>query len=56
MAFAARKMLTEEGWRSMFDGLALRMGRKGMSSALAWTVYEELVKRAERGWVDEVNV
>jgi len=35
----------------LFDGLALRMARKGMSSALAWTVYEELVRRAEERWV-----
>lgn len=51
MVRAARKMLREEGWRCMFDGLALRMARKGMSSALAWTVYEELVRRAEDRWV-----
>lgn len=56
MAFAARKMLTEEGWRSMFDGLTLRMGRKGISSALSWVIYEELIKWAERGWVAEANV
>jgi solute carrier family 25 protein 38 len=39
-------MLKEEGVRSLFDGLALRMARKAMSSALAWTVYEELTRRA----------
>jgi solute carrier family 25 protein 38 len=49
MVAAARKMLAEEGLRSMWDGLALRMSRKAMSSALAWTVYEELIRRAE-GW------
>ena len=41
-------MLREDGFRSLFDGLTLRMARKGASSALAWTVYEELVGRAER--------
>jgi Mitochondrial carrier protein len=51
MVKAAGKMLREEGWRCLFDGLALRMARKGMSSALAWTVYEELVRRAEERWV-----
>ncbi|KAB8339251.1 hypothetical protein FH972_022185 [Carpinus fangiana] len=49
---AARLMLREEGLRSMFDGLALRMGRKALSSALAWTVYEEVVRRAEAQWVE----
>lgn len=47
MFSAARKMLAEEGLRSMWDGLGLRMSRKALSSALAWTVYEELVRRAE---------
>lgn len=47
---AARRMVTEEGVRSLFDGLALRMSRKALSSALAWTVYEELIRRAEITW------
>ena len=47
MLSAGRMMLREEGVRSMFDGLTLRMGRKALSSALAWMVYEELVRRAE---------
>ncbi|KAG7124279.1 Mitochondrial glycine transporter like protein [Verticillium longisporum] len=47
---ACRKMLAEEGVRSLFDGLTLRMSRKALSSALAWTVYEELMRRAERVW------
>ncbi|KAL1995858.1 hypothetical protein VTN49DRAFT_724 [Thermomyces lanuginosus] len=41
-------MVREDGVRSLFSGLALRMGRKAMSSALAWTVYEALILRAER--------
>ncbi|GAM83536.1 hypothetical protein ANO11243_015240 [Dothideomycetidae sp. 11243] len=51
MVSAARTMLAEEGARSMFDGLGLRMLRKGLSSALAWTVYEELIRRAETRYV-----
>ncbi|GAB7348554.1 hypothetical protein MBLNU459_g6946t1 [Dothideomycetes sp. NU459] len=47
MVQAAKLMLKEEGIRSLFDGLALRMGRKALSSALAWTVYEEMIRRAE---------
>ncbi|KAK3395699.1 mitochondrial carrier domain-containing protein [Sordaria brevicollis] len=50
MVQASKKMLAEEGVRSMMDGLALRMSRKAMSSALAWTVYEELIRRAEGAW------
>ncbi|KAK7757868.1 MICOS complex subunit mic13 [Diatrype stigma] len=47
MVQAARKMVAEEGVRSLYDGLTLRMTRKAMSSALAWMLYEELVRRAE---------
>jgi hypothetical protein len=50
MLKATRLMLKEDGLKSFFDGLGLRMGRKAISSALAWTVYEELVGRAE-AWV-----
>ena len=52
---AGKKMLHEEGVRSLFDGLGIRIVRKAVSSALAWTVYEELIRRAERGW-DEAAV
>ncbi|PBP27031.1 putative solute carrier family 25 member 38 [Diplocarpon rosae] len=44
---AGRKMVAEEGFKSLLDGLGLRMGRKAVSSALAWTLYEELIRRAE---------
>ncbi|RYP47025.1 hypothetical protein DL769_011346 [Monosporascus sp. CRB-8-3] len=47
MAQASRRMILEEGVRSLYDGLILRMTRKALSSALAWMVYEELVRRAE---------
>ncbi|KAI4136577.1 MAG: hypothetical protein L6R39_007721 [Caloplaca ligustica] len=52
MVQASRQMVREEGVRSLFDGLGLRMGRKAVSSALAWTVYEELVRRAEGRWTE----
>lgn len=55
MVQAAKMMIAEEGVRSLFDGLGIRIARKAMSSALAWTVYEELIRRAERGW-KEVGV
>lgn len=42
---AGCRMVTEDGFRSLWDGLALRMSRKALSSALAWTVYEELIRR-----------
>ena len=51
MVQATRLMLHEEGFRSLFDGLGLRITRKAISSALAWTVYEELVRRGEVEWV-----
>lgn len=47
MIIAGRRMVREDGIRSLFDGLGLRMGRKALSSALAWTLYEELIRRAE---------
>lgn len=53
MLKATRLMLREDGIRGFFDGLGLRMGRKAVSSALAWTVYEELIRRAERLVVEE---
>ena len=48
MIQAAKMMLRDEGVRSMFSGLSLRIGRKAVSSALTWTVYEEVIRRAER--------
>lgn len=50
---ATKLMLKEDGVRSLFDGLGLRMGRKALSGALAWTVYEELIGRAERRFSEE---
>ena len=47
MFTAGKRMVNDEGWRSLMDGLGLRMGRKAVSSALAWTLYEDLVRRAE---------
>jgi solute carrier family 25 protein 38 len=51
MVHAAKIMLHDEGVRSMFNGLSLRIGRKAISSALTWTVYEEVIRRAERAVV-----
>lgn len=50
MMRAGKLMIREDGIRSLFGGLGLRMARKAISSALAWTVYEELILRAERRW------
>jgi solute carrier family 25 protein 38 len=47
---AGRRMVRDDGFKSLFNGLGLRMGRKAMSSALAWTLYEELIRRAELVW------
>jgi solute carrier family 25, member 38 len=51
MVKATRMILKEDGPKAFFDGLGLRMGRKAISSALAWTVYEELIGRAEKRFV-----
>ncbi|KAK0383090.1 hypothetical protein NLU13_9004 [Sarocladium strictum] len=45
---AFRKMVVEDGMRSLWDGLALRISRKALSSALAWTVYEDLIRRMSK--------
>lgn len=50
MVLATKKMLRNDGLKSLFDGLGLRMGRKAISSALAWTIYEELIRRTESAW------
>ncbi|KAK2873809.1 hypothetical protein FQN49_002055 [Arthroderma sp. PD_2] len=44
---AAKLVLQGEGVRGLFGGLSLRIGRKAISSALAWTIYEDLILRAE---------
>ncbi|PTB64069.1 mitochondrial carrier [Trichoderma citrinoviride] len=41
---AGYRMVVEEGFRSLWRGLALRMSRKALSSALSWTIYEELIR------------
>ena len=53
MVRATKVMLAEDGMRSLFDGLGLRMGRKALSSALAWTVYEELIMLAQRRFAED---
>nr|POE49324.1 solute carrier family 25 member 38 like [Quercus suber] len=51
MLQAAQMMVRQEGVRSMFSGLSMRIGRKALSSAFTWTVYEELIRRAEKAVV-----
>lgn len=53
MFVAGRRMVREDGLRSLFDGLGLRVGRKALSSALAWTLYEELVRQADSKFRDK---
>lgn len=55
MIKAGQRMIKEDGFKSLFDGLGLRMGRKAISSALAWTLYEELVRRAEVRWEESLT-
>jgi len=56
MVRAARLMIREGGLRSLFSGLELRMARKALSSALGWTVYEELILQAEKRWATSDTV
>jgi len=53
MLQASRRMVRQDGFSSLFDGLGLRMARKALSSALAWTLYEELIRRTEQNWMDK---
>lgn len=55
MVKAAKVMLREDGTRAFFDGLGIRIARKAVSSALAWTVYEELIRRAEGRFEERVE-
>ena len=50
MIKASQQIVKKDGIRSLFDGLSLRIGRKALSSALTWTLYEELIRRAEIRW------
>ena len=56
MLQAAKMMLQQEGVKSMFYGLSLRIGRKAVSSALTWTVYEELIRRAENALEEKAAI
>ena len=50
MVGAGRQIVREDGFRSLFDGLSLRIGRKALSSALTWTLYEEVIRRGQIRW------
>lgn len=56
MIKAGQVMVKEDGVRSLFDGLGLRISRKAISSALTWTLYEELVRRAESRWQEDTGL
>lgn len=47
---ASKMMIRKDGLSSLFRGLGLRMARKALSSALAWTIYEEMIRRAQAKW------
>lgn len=45
MLQASKQLLSEPGgFRNLFRGLSLRLGRKGASAAISWCVYEELLR------------
>ncbi|CAO3599108.1 unnamed protein product [Absidia cylindrospora] len=41
---AASKVLKEEGMMGFFDGISVRLIRKPLNSAIAWTIYEEILR------------
>jgi len=45
---AARRVFMEEGTLGFFDGITLRLARKTIQSAIAWTIYEEIVTQFKR--------
>lgn len=38
-------VIREEGVRGLFTGAGIRLSRKTLSSAVTWTIYEELTKK-----------
>ncbi|EMG48511.1 hypothetical protein SBY92_003807 [Candida maltosa Xu316] len=45
MVKAAKTLIHEDGgFRNLFRGLSLRLGRKGISAGISWCIYEELIK------------
>lgn len=45
MFTAIRTVLNEEGLRGLFVGGGIRLMRKTLSSAVTWTIYEELANK-----------
>lgn len=41
----AYRIVSEEGFLKLFDGLSLRLTRKALSSGIGWMIYEEIVNR-----------
>lgn len=47
MVYAVKKVYHEQGLKGFFDGLSLRMSRKALSSAITWSIYEEILRRVK---------
>lgn len=46
MVLVTRQIILEPGgMRNLFNGLSLRLGRKGVSAGISWCIYEELLKK-----------
>ncbi|ORX50909.1 mitochondrial carrier [Hesseltinella vesiculosa] len=41
---SASKVIKEEGLIGFFDGMSVRLIRKPLNSAIAWTIYEEVIR------------
>jgi solute carrier family 25 protein 38 len=48
MVQGARLIVRTTGFRGFFDGVSLRVARKAASSAIAWSLYEGLLRRWSR--------
>ncbi|KAM3586884.1 hypothetical protein VKS41_001935 [Umbelopsis sp. WA50703] len=49
---SAKKVALEEGVVGFFDGMAVRLVRKSLNSAISWTIYEEIVRWHHDSLVD----
>lgn len=45
----AWNQIVSSGWRTLFDGLNLRLFRKAISTGISWCIYEEIVRYTAAG-------
>ena len=42
-----RKIISNDGFTGLFNGLSPRIFRKGLGSIIAWTIYEFLIDKKD---------